>query len=76
MALVRPRTAALLQRPLEDISGDPTRVVDELWKPIAEGQDERRRRGDPLTHRLCLLPHVSNRTRRLLGPLQGLLVDG
>ena len=65
-----------LQRPLEDISGDPTRVVDELWKPIAEGQDERRRRGDPLTHRLCLLPHVSNRTRRLLGPLQGLLVDG
>jgi phosphatidylserine/phosphatidylglycerophosphate/cardiolipin synthase-like enzyme len=65
-----------LQRPPAEVSGDPTQVVDELWKPIAEGQDERRRRGEPLTHRLCLLPHVSRRTRRLLGPLQGLLVDG
>jgi phosphatidylserine/phosphatidylglycerophosphate/cardiolipin synthase-like enzyme len=65
-----------LQRPLRDVSGDATRVVDELWKPTAEAQDERRRRGEPLTHRLCLLPHVSRRTRRLLGPLQGLLVDG
>src|SRR5204862_6018396 len=62
-----------LQRPLREVSGDSTRVVDELWKPIAEAQDERRRRGEPLTHRLCLLPHVSRRTRRLLGPLQGLL---
>jgi hypothetical protein len=29
-----------------------------------------------LTHRLCLLPQVSRRTRRLLGPVNGLLVDG
>src|SRR5207248_10745126 len=65
-----------LQRPLDEVSGDPVRVVDELWKPIAEEQDARRRRGEPPTHRLCLLPHVSRRTRRLLGPLQGLLVDG
>jgi len=65
-----------LQRPLGEVSGDPVRVVDELWKPIAEEQDDRRRRGQPPTHRLCLLPHVSRRTRRLLGPLQGLLVDG
>ena len=65
-----------LQLPLSEISRDPTRVVDELWKPIAEEQDARRRRGEPPTHRLCLLPHVSRRTRRLLGPLQGLLVDG
>jgi len=51
-------------------------VVDELWKPIAEEQYERRAAGQPPTHRLCLLPGVSRRTRRVLGPLQGLLVDG
>jgi phosphatidylserine/phosphatidylglycerophosphate/cardiolipin synthase-like enzyme len=65
-----------LQRPVSDVSGDPVQVVDELWKPIAEEQDARRRRGEQPTHRLCLLPGVSRRTRRLLGPLQGLLVDG
>jgi phosphatidylserine/phosphatidylglycerophosphate/cardiolipin synthase-like enzyme len=65
-----------LQRPLEEISGPPTRVVDELWKPTAEEQARRRDAGEPPTHRLCLLPHVSTRTRRLLGPINGLLVDG
>ena len=65
-----------LQRPEEELGGDPTQLVDTLWKPIAEEQDARRRRGEPLTHRLCLLPHVSRRTRRLLGPLQSFLVDG
>jgi len=65
-----------LERSVRDISGDPTQVVDELWKPIAEEQAARRRSGEAPTHRLCLLPHVSRRTRRLLGPVQGLLVDG
>jgi len=65
-----------LQRPVRDISGPPTRVIDELWKPIAEEQARRRDAGLPLTHRLCVLPHVSRRTRRLLGPMNGLLVDG
>jgi len=65
-----------LQRPLEEISGSPTRVVDELWKPTAEEQARRRGAGEPPTHRLCLLPHVSMRTRRLLGPINGLMVDG
>ena len=65
-----------LQRPLEEISGPPTQVVDELWKPTAEEQARRRDAGETPTHRLCLLPHVSARTRRLLGPINGLLVDG
>jgi phosphatidylserine/phosphatidylglycerophosphate/cardiolipin synthase-like enzyme len=65
-----------LQRPHSEISGDPARVVDELWKPIAEEQGRRRAAGEPPTHRLSLLPHVSWRTRRLLGPINGLLVDG
>jgi phosphatidylserine/phosphatidylglycerophosphate/cardiolipin synthase-like enzyme len=65
-----------LQRPVRDISGPPKRVVDEVWKPMAEEQARRRDAGLPLTHRLCLLPQVSRRTRRLLGPVNGLLVDG
>jgi phosphatidylserine/phosphatidylglycerophosphate/cardiolipin synthase-like enzyme len=65
-----------LECSLDDVSGDPARVVDELWKPISEEQYARRQAEDPPTHRLCLLPHVSRRTRRLLGPVQGLLVDG
>jgi phosphatidylserine/phosphatidylglycerophosphate/cardiolipin synthase-like enzyme len=65
-----------LQRPAREISGPPARVVDALWKPIAEEQARRRAAGEPLTHRLCLLPGLSHRTRRLLGPINGLLVDG
>ena len=58
------------------MAGDPVQVVDELWKPIAEDQYSRRQAGQPPTHRLCLLPGVSSRTRRVLGPVQGLIVDG
>jgi phosphatidylserine/phosphatidylglycerophosphate/cardiolipin synthase-like enzyme len=65
-----------LERPEADVSGEHVSVVDELWKPIAKEQYERREAGLPPTHRLCLLPGVSRRSRRLLGPLQGLLVDG
>jgi phosphatidylserine/phosphatidylglycerophosphate/cardiolipin synthase-like enzyme len=59
-----------------DVAGDPTEVIDERWRPIAEEQLRRRRQGQPLTHRLMRLDHVSRRAARLLGPLQGLLVDG
>ena len=65
-----------LDRPLAEVSGPATRVVDELWRPIAEEQYGRREAGRPFTHRLCLLPHVSRRSRLLLGPVNGLLVDG
>jgi phosphatidylserine/phosphatidylglycerophosphate/cardiolipin synthase-like enzyme len=65
-----------LQRPLDEVSAPAVRVVDEVWKPIAEAQLRRREGGQPPTHRLCLLPQVSRRTRRLLGPINGLLVDG
>jgi phosphatidylserine/phosphatidylglycerophosphate/cardiolipin synthase-like enzyme len=54
---------------------DPARVVDEEWRPIAEEQVQRRKRGE-LTHRLSRLPHVSRRSARLKGPLDSLLVDG
>jgi phosphatidylserine/phosphatidylglycerophosphate/cardiolipin synthase-like enzyme len=65
-----------LERSIEEVSGEPARVVDEVWRPIASEQLERRRRGEPLTHRLLELPGVSRRSMALLGPLDGLFVDG
>ncbi|MGI8715624.1 MAG: phospholipase D-like domain-containing protein [Solirubrobacteraceae bacterium] len=54
----------------------PQAVIDQLWKPIATEQLHRRGADLPPTHRLLALPGVSRRSRRLLGPLQGLLDDG
>ncbi len=55
---------------------DPRALVDERWRPIAREQLARRRAGEPATHRLLELPGVSRRSRRLLGPLEGLIDDG
>jgi len=68
--------AAHLERDIDEIAGDPSTVVDELWRPIAAEQRERRSRGEPLTHRLVELQATSRRSERLLGPLQALVVDG
>ncbi len=65
-----------LERPADELSGDPATVVDELWRPLAEEQLARRQAGHAPTHRLMRLPHVSRRARALLGPIDGLLVDG
>jgi phosphatidylserine/phosphatidylglycerophosphate/cardiolipin synthase-like enzyme len=65
-----------LECSIEEVSGEPASVVDELWRPIATEQRERRERGEPLTHRLRELSGVSRRSMALLGPLDGLLVDG
>jgi phosphatidylserine/phosphatidylglycerophosphate/cardiolipin synthase-like enzyme len=59
----------------DEIDGDPARVVDERWIPIAEEQLERLGRDEALTHRLVLLPGVSRRRRRLLGPIQSQVLD-
>lgn len=65
-----------LERPEEEVAGEPPRVFDELWKPHAEEQLERRRRDGWSPHRLSLLPRVSRRSQALWGPLNGLVVDG
>ena len=65
-----------LERPREEIDGDPARVFDELWMPLAEERLERRRRDGWADGKLTLLPHVSRRTEALWGPLNGLFVDG
>jgi phosphatidylserine/phosphatidylglycerophosphate/cardiolipin synthase-like enzyme len=60
----------------QDAAGDPTQIIDSLWRPIASEQLARQRAGAPLTHHLVELPGVSRRSRRLLGPLDALVVDG
>ena len=65
-----------LERPREEVDGDPARVFDELWKPLAEQRLEQRRREGWADGKLTLLPHVSRRAEALWGPLNGLLVDG
>jgi phosphatidylserine/phosphatidylglycerophosphate/cardiolipin synthase-like enzyme len=65
-----------LGRPTAAIEGDPATVIDEIWRPMASEQLQRRKAGAPLTHPLVGLAHVSRRSKRLLGPLQSLLVDG
>ncbi|HEY8866906.1 MAG TPA: hypothetical protein VIM22_08230, partial [Solirubrobacteraceae bacterium] len=65
-----------LEHSTDDIGGDTAQVVDELWKPIAAEQLERRRSDAHPTHRLFELPGVSRRAKALLGPLKGLGVDG
>jgi hypothetical protein len=47
---------------------EPSRVVDELWRPIAEQESQERK--------LRLLEGVSRRSSALWGPLNGLIVDG
>jgi len=65
-----------LELPEADVDDAPARVIETRWKPVSSEQLDRLRAGEPLTHRLVRLPNVSRRTERLLGPLQGLLVDG
>jgi hypothetical protein len=47
-------------------------VVDELRRPIAAEQRQRRNPGEPLTYGLMELPATSRRSERLLGPVQAL----
>jgi phosphatidylserine/phosphatidylglycerophosphate/cardiolipin synthase-like enzyme len=76
-ALARDTRLRLWEEHLEgDPTGAPTAVIDEKWRPIATEQLARRERGEPLTHHLIELPGVSRRSRRLMGPLDALVVDG
>jgi phosphatidylserine/phosphatidylglycerophosphate/cardiolipin synthase-like enzyme len=65
-----------LERPVEQLSGDPTRVIDEIWRPTALEQRQRLERHQALTHRLRELPGVSRRSMALRGPIDSLIVDG
>jgi phosphatidylserine/phosphatidylglycerophosphate/cardiolipin synthase-like enzyme len=66
-----------LELPPETIAGEEPKItVDERWRPIAREQLLRTQAGEPATRRLLELPGVSRRSRRLLGPLVGLVDDG
>ncbi|HWH10704.1 MAG TPA: phospholipase D-like domain-containing protein [Solirubrobacteraceae bacterium] len=65
-----------LERSVDAVSGDPTRVIDELWKPLAAASRRQADAGETPEHRLTMLSGLSRRAERLLGPLQGLMVDG
>jgi phosphatidylserine/phosphatidylglycerophosphate/cardiolipin synthase-like enzyme len=65
-----------LELSVEQVAGESSTVIDDIWTPISKEQRARRDAGEPLTHRLVRLAHVSRRSERLLGPLQGLLLDG
>jgi phosphatidylserine/phosphatidylglycerophosphate/cardiolipin synthase-like enzyme len=60
----------------DEVDGDPTQLVDELWRPRAAEQLEHLEHGRPLTHRLVMLPGVSRRARRISGVVQSRVYDG
>jgi phosphatidylserine/phosphatidylglycerophosphate/cardiolipin synthase-like enzyme len=65
-----------LELPVADIPADTTTAIDTIWKPLSAEQLQRRKQGQPLTHRLVRLPNLSRRSGRALGPISGLFVDG
>jgi phosphatidylserine/phosphatidylglycerophosphate/cardiolipin synthase-like enzyme len=65
-----------LELPIERVQGDPTEVIEKLWRPTAVDQLRLREAHALVTHRLVELPKVSKRSKRLIGPIQSLFVDG
>ncbi|MGO4342580.1 phospholipase D-like domain-containing protein [Pedococcus sp. 2YAF34] len=63
-------------RPLEDLDGPVAGVVDTVWRPICDEQDEASAAGREPVHRIERLQALSRRVDLLQGPLRGLLVDG
>jgi phosphatidylserine/phosphatidylglycerophosphate/cardiolipin synthase-like enzyme len=65
-----------LELEVAEITGEPNEIIERHWKPISREQLARCNAHEHLSHRLVQLPKLSSRSERLLGPLQGLLVDG
>jgi phosphatidylserine/phosphatidylglycerophosphate/cardiolipin synthase-like enzyme len=64
-----------LEVPITEIDRDPAEVIDQIWRPKAREEFERSQRGEARAHRLIELPPSSYRARRLLGALDGMVVD-
>lgn len=67
--------SANLGRPVAELEGDPSAVIDTAWKTVARAEAERLKHGQRLTNRIVMLPGVSRRSGLMMGPLQGLVVD-
>jgi phosphatidylserine/phosphatidylglycerophosphate/cardiolipin synthase-like enzyme len=64
-----------LQCPISDVDRDPAEVIDQIWRPRAREERQRSERGEPRIHRVIELPPRSFRAKRLLGALDGIVVD-
>ena len=64
-----------LECPISEVDRDATEVIDQVWRPKAREERERAERGEPRARRLIELPPTSMRAGRLLGALDGLVVD-
>lgn len=76
VAAITRESAEHLELAEGDVGGPPSELIDRRWRPVAREQRERQAAGRPLTHRLVELQGVSRHTGRMLGPIDGLLVDG
>ena len=65
-----------LDRPEADLAGDPTTVIDTIWKVQADQPDSSSAQPAAARAKITRLPAVSRRAERLIGPVRGLLVDG
>jgi phosphatidylserine/phosphatidylglycerophosphate/cardiolipin synthase-like enzyme len=61
---------------VDELATDPTALFDRLWRPRAVEQRRLVDQGRCPTERVVELPNVSRRSKLLIGPLQGLVVDG
>ncbi len=64
-----------LECPITEVDRDPAEVIDRMWRPRAREERQRSERGEPRTHRVIELPPRSFRAKRLLGALDGMVVD-
>ncbi|MGH2556044.1 MAG: phospholipase D-like domain-containing protein [Actinomycetota bacterium] len=64
-----------LETAVENVLADPTELFDAAFRPVAREQADRLTRGMPPTGRIAKLPGVSRRSKRMLGPIQDLLID-
>ena len=68
-AFIRAARLRLWEEHLEQAAeGEPCRIVDECWRPLAHESSDVRK--------LRVLHGVSRRSQALRGPINGLLVDG
>jgi phosphatidylserine/phosphatidylglycerophosphate/cardiolipin synthase-like enzyme len=65
-----------LECPLTEVDRDASEVIDGIWRPRAHEERLRNERGEPRAHPLIELSPKSFRARRLLGAIDGIVVDG
>ncbi|MFC6704585.1 phospholipase D-like domain-containing protein [Flexivirga alba] len=65
-----------LDLPADQVDGDPSSVIDTVWRTQCDEQDPVSAAHQDPIHRVRRISGLSRRVDRLQGPLRGLLVDG